>query len=165
MLKGVSPLLSPDLLKTIAEMGHGDEIVIGDCNFPAASMNARVVRADGHKATELLDAILKLFPLDSFVECPVSFMAVTPGTFDGQPASDQGERRGFDGEPPIWQEYKNIVKRNEGDVGIEYVERFAFYERAKKAFATVQTGEQALYACIILKKGVLLDASREAASS
>jgi len=143
MLKGISPILSPELLKTIAEMGHGDELVIGDCNFPAASMNARCVRADGHKATALLDALLKLFPLDSFVECPVSFMAVTPGTFEG--------------DPPIWEEYRKIIDANESGAGIEFVERFAFYERAKKAFATVQTGEQALYACVIIKKGVLID--------
>ncbi len=143
MLKGIPSILSPDLLKAIAEMGHGDELVIGDCNFPAITMNPRCIRADGHRATELLDAILKLFPLDSFVECPVSFMAVTPGTFEG--------------DPPIWEDYRRIVKENEGDVGIEFVERFQFYERAKKAFATVQTGEQALYACIILKKGVLID--------
>ncbi|MCL2539109.1 MAG: fucose isomerase [Oscillospiraceae bacterium] len=143
MLKGIPNILSPELLKTIAEMGHGDELVIGDCNFPAASMNARCVRADGHSAVALLDALLKLFPLDSFVECPVSFMAVTPGTFEG--------------DPPIWDEYKEVIEKNEGGARIEFVERFAFYERAKKAFATVQTGEQALYACIILKKGVLLD--------
>jgi len=142
MLKGISPILSPELLKTIAEMGHGDELVIGDCNFPAASMNNNCVRADGHRATELLDALLKLFPLDSFVECPVSFMAVTPGTFEG--------------EPPIWENYKRIIGKHEGGAGIEFVERFAFYERAKKAFATVQTGEQALYACVIIKKGVLI---------
>ena len=142
MLKGISPIISPELLKAIAEMGHGDELVIGDCNFPAVSVNTRCIRADGHKATELLDALLELFPLDSFVEFPVSFMAVTPGTFEG--------------DPPIWEDYKNIVKKHDGDAGIEYVERFAFYERARKAFATVQTGEQSLYACIILKKGVLL---------
>lgn len=143
MLKGIPSILSPELLKTIAEMGHGDELVIGDCNFPAAAMNTRCIRADGHRATGLLDALLKLFPLDSFVECPVSFMAVTPGTFEG--------------DPPIWEDYREIIKNYDSDAGIEYVERFAFYERAKKAFAVVQTGEQALYACIILKKGVLIE--------
>jgi len=143
MLKGIPPILSPELLKTIAEMGHGDDLVIGDCNFPAASMNARCVRADGHKATELLDAILQFFPLDTFVECPVSFMEVIPGTFDG--------------DPPIWDAYRRIIESRESGTKIEFVERFAFYERAKKAFATVQTSEQALYACLIIKKGVLVN--------
>lgn len=143
MLKGIPSIISPKLLKAIAEMGHADELVIGDCNFPAASMNKNCIRADGLEATALLDALLKLFPLDSFVECPVAFMAVTPGTFEG--------------DPPIWNDYRRIIKDNEGDINIEYIERFEFYERAKKAYATVQTGEQALYACIIIKKGVLID--------
>ena len=142
MLKGISPLLSPDLLKTIAEMGHGDELVIGDCNFPAASMNDRCIRADGHKVTDLLDAILSLFPLDTFVECPVSFMQVVPGTMDE--------------DPPVWEKYKEIIDKHDKNVKIEKIERFAFYERAKQAYATLATGETAFYACIILKKGTLI---------
>lgn len=141
MLKGISPLLSPELLKTIAEMGHGDEIVIGDCNFPAASMNKRCIRADGHKGTDILDAILQLLPLDAFVEAPVSLMAVMPGTLDG--------------EPPIWNEFRTIIEQYQPGTKIEMVERFDFYNRSQNAYATVATGESSLYACIILKKGTL----------
>lgn len=142
MLKGISPILSPELLKILAEMGHGDELVIGDCNFPAASMNARSVRADGLNATELLDAILALFPLDTFVEAPVTLMQVTPGTFEG--------------DPPVWAEFGKIVEKHQPGTKIEKIERFAFYERARKAYATLATTERALYACVIIKKGTLL---------
>ena len=142
MLKGISPILSPELLKILAEMGHGDELVIGDCNFPAQSMNARCVRADGLTATELLDAILALFPLDTFVEAPVTLMEVAPGTFDG--------------EPPVWGEFREIVEKHEPGTKFQTVERFAFYERAKNAYATLATTERALYACIIIKKGCLV---------
>lgn len=141
MLKGISPLLQPELLKVLAEMGHGDEIVIGDANFPAASMGKRCVRCDGHKVTELLDAILQLFPLDTFVEAPVTLMEVVPGT-----APD---------EPPIWKEFREVIDKYEPGKKIGFEERFAFYERSKQAFATIQTGETALYACVILKKGVI----------
>ena len=141
MLKGVSPLLSPDLLKTLAEMGHGDEIVIGDGNFPAAAMGKRCLRADGHGAAELLEAVLELFPLDSMVEAPVTLMAVVPGSMKG--------------DPPIWEEFKKIVERFEPGTKIGFEERFAFYDRARRAFATIQTGEGALYANVILAKGVI----------
>ena len=132
MLKGISPLLSPELLKVIAEMGHWDDLVLGDGKFPAASMNARCLRADGHKVTELLDAILRLFPLDSFVEAPVTLMAVVPGSMQG--------------DPPIWEEFRQIIARHEPKARIQFVERFAFYDLSRKAYATVQTGEGALYA-------------------
>jgi L-fucose mutarotase len=141
MLKGISTKLSPDLLKVIAEMGHGDELVIGDCNFPAASLGKRCIRADGLGGTEVLDAVLSLFPLDAFVEAPVTLMDVIPGTVEC--------------EPPIWNEYKEIVERWEPGTKIEWIDRFEFYERTKKAYATVATAERALYACIIIKKGVL----------
>lgn len=141
MLKGIPSILSPELLKTIAAMGHGDEIVIGDGNFPADSVNNRCVRADGHKVTDIVDAILKLFPLDIFAEYPVTLMSTTPGTIDG--------------DPPIWAKLEDIVNQNQQGVKIEKIDRFAFYERAKTAYATVATGETALYACIILKKGVV----------
>jgi L-fucose mutarotase len=141
MLKGISPKLSPDLLKIIAEMGHGDELVIGDCNFPAASMGKRCVRADGLSGTDVLDAVLSLFPLDAYVDAPVTLMQVVPGSNDS--------------EPPIWDEYKGIVEKYEPGTKIEWIERFAFYDRAKNAYATVATAERALYACIIIKKGVL----------
>lgn len=141
MLKGISPLLSPDLLKTIAEMGHGDELVIGDGNFPASSMNQRCIRCDGHGVPELLDAILQLLPLDDFVEAPVTLMEVVPGSM---PA-----------DPPIWDEYRRIIKKHEPNAKIGFTDRFAFYDQSRKAFATVQTGETSLYACVILKKGVI----------
>lgn len=140
MLKNISPIISPELLKILMEMGHGDEIVIGDGNFPAASMAQRLVRLDGHGVPEILDAVLKLMPLDTYVECPVALMD-----------------NGADGEePPIWNEYKKIVTENEGEKNFKLEDRFAFYERAKKAYAVVATGETAIYANIILKKGVVI---------
>ncbi len=141
MLKGISTLLSPDLLRVLAAMGHGDEIVIGDGNFPADSMGKRCIRADGHGANELLDAILQVLPLDEFVEAPVTLMQVVPGSLPG--------------DPPIWSEFRKTVNRYEPGVKIGFEERFAFYERSKKAYATIQTGESALYACVILTKGVI----------
>ena len=141
MLKGISPLISPELLKILMEMGHGDEIVIADGNFPAASIAQRLVRSDGNGVSELLGAILKLFPLDQYVEQPVALMAVVPGD---------------NYQPTIWEEYRNIVHQCEAQfTDFEYVERFAFYERARKAYAVVASSEKALYANIILKKGVV----------
>ena len=140
MLKGISSVLSPELLKILMEMGHGDELVIGDGNFPAASCSQRLVRLDGHGVCEILDGILRLFPLDTYVDAPVALMAVAPG--DSY-------------EPTIWPEYEKIIRQREGDFAIEKIERFAFYERAKKAYAIVASGESALYANIILKKGVV----------
>ena len=140
MLKGISPILSPELLKILMEMGHGDEITIGDGNFPAASMAKRLVRLDGHGVTEILDAILKLFPLDTYVEKPVALMQIVPGD---------------NVDPVIWKDYERVIKDNEGEKEIEHIERFAFYERAKQSYCIVATGESALYANIILKKGVV----------
>ena len=142
MLKGISPLLNPELLKILAAMGHGDEIVIGDGNFPADSLCKRCVRCDGHSVPELLDAILQLFPLDDFVAEPVTQMEVVPGSLP-------------EGEPPIWSEFKQIIDKHEPGAKIGFCERFEFYERSKRAYATIQTGERALYACVILKKGVI----------
>lgn len=123
------------------EMGHGDEIVIADGNFPAASIAQRLIRSDGNNVTELLDAILTFFPLDTFVEFPVALMSVVPGD---------------NYKPVIWEEYRNIIKNyDENFKDFEYVERHAFYERAKKAYAVISTSEMALYANIILKKGVV----------
>ncbi len=141
MLKGISPLLSPELLKVLAEMGHGDELVIGDANFPAQSMGQRCVREDGHGGVALLDAILSLFPLDTFVDAPVTLMQVVPGTLDG--------------DPPIWKDFHATVAKHQPGTAIAQIERFAFYDRARKAYACIATGERSLYACIILKKGVL----------
>lgn len=141
MLKGIPSIIPPELLKILMEMGHGDEIVIGDGNFPAAGIAKRLVRCDGHSVPAILDAILKLMPLDTYVDAPVALMEVVPG----DPVV-----------PVIWDEYREIIKKYQ-DVKIEYVERFAFYDRAKEAYAVVTTGETALYANVILKKGVVIE--------
>lgn len=140
MLKGISPILSPELLKILMEMGHGDELCIGDGNFPAASIAQRLVRLDGLGVTEILDAILALFPLDTYVDAPVTLMQVVPGD---------------NVDPVIWKDYEKIIRKHEGDKKIENIGRFEFYDRAKKCYAVVATGESALYANIILKKGVV----------
>lgn len=140
MLKGIPSIISPKLLKIMMEMGHGDEIVIGDGNFPGKSINANCVRCDGHNVPELLEAMLKLFPLDTYAK-PVYIMEKVPGDTV---------------ETPIWDEYRKLVKPYTNEE-LEQVERFAFYERAKKAYAVVMTGETALYANIILKKGVVTE--------
>lgn len=145
MLKGIPKILSPELLKVLCEMGHSDRIVIGDGNFPAESMgkDAIVIRMDGHGACEVLEAILQVFPLDTYVEKPVSLMQVMPG--------DKVET-------PIWAEYeKKVAAADErGGNAIGQIERFAFYEEAKKAYAIIATGESALYANVMLQKGVVV---------
>ena len=141
MLKNIPKILSPEMVKTLMEMGHGDEIVIADGNFPAETYGKRVVRCDGHGVSELLDAIMQLFPLDTYTDKPVMLMEVVKG----DPVV-----------PTIWDEYKNIINKYEPEnCKIEMIERFAFYERAKTAYAVVATGEEAIYANIILKKGVV----------
>ena len=144
MLKNIPPILSPELLKVLCEMGHSDRIVIADGNFPAESMgkNAIVIRADGHGVPELLDAILKLFPLDTYVEKPVSLMQVM---------------KGDNAKTPIWDTYKEIVSKydDRGTKAIGEIERFEFYEQAKTAYAIIATGETAIYANIMLQKGVV----------
>jgi len=147
MLKGIPSILSPELLKVLMEMGHGDEIVIADGNFPAASIAQRLIRLDGHSVLPVLEAILALFPLDSYVERAVGLMQVVEGDTT---------------QTPIWDEYRRILKSSsESDnfEDFEYIERFAFYERAKKAYAVITTSESALYANIILKKGCVKAAS------
>lgn len=144
MLKGISPLISPALLKALCEMGHGDELVIADGNFPAESIgkNAVVIRADGHGAAEILDAVLQLIPLDTYVGKPVALMEVVPG--DNCPA------------PAVWEKYRKILGKHEPQHSdIQMMERFAFYERAKNAYLIIATGETAIYANILLKKGVV----------
>lgn len=143
MLKGISPLLSPELLKVLCEMGHGDELVIADGNFPAESIgkNAIVIRADGHSVPEMLDAILQLIPLDQYVDQPAALMKVVPG----DPVV-----------PVIWDEYRALLKKHGEDPDkVEMMERFAFYDRAKNAYAVIATGETAIYANVLLKKGVV----------
>lgn len=143
MLKGIPALLSPELLKILCEMGHGDEIVIGDANFPGSSLCDRVVRMDGHGVPEILDAILTLMPLDQYVDHPAGLMQVVPG--------DQTQT-------PIWDTYRQILAKHEarGANCLEEIERFAFYDRVKaKSYAVIMSGEKATYANIILKKGVI----------
>lgn len=145
MLKRIPSILSPELLKILMEMGHGDELVIGDGNFPAASTAQRLIRLDGHGVPEILDAIMQLYPLDQFEDQRAFLMEVVPG------ALGSGER-----EPEIWATYRQIIARYEADFpGFGHLERFSFYKRAKQAYAIIATGEQALYANIILKKGVI----------
>jgi len=144
VLKNIPAIISPELLKVLCEMGHSDRIVLADANFPAESMgkNAIVIRCDGHKMPELLEAVLTLFPLDSYVKSPVMLMEVMPGD---------------NAETPIWEVYKQIIARHDsrGAEAIGTTERFAFYEEAKKAYAIIATGEKALYANIMLQKGVI----------
>lgn len=146
MLKNIPQILSPELLKVLCEMGHSDRIVIADGNFPAKSMgkNAKVIRYDGHGIPELLDAILKVFPLDIYVDKPVNLMEVMPGDTV---------------KTPIWDIYKEIVAKYDerGDKVIGNIERFFFYEQAKTAYAIIATGEKALYANIMLQKGVVVE--------
>jgi L-fucose mutarotase len=140
MLKGISPMVSPELLLTLARMGHGDEIVLADAHFPGESVNARVIRADGLRIAALLDAVLPLFELDSYVERPLAMMAAVEGdTLD----------------PEVERTYMQAVRRHvPGAAAPERIERFAFYERARAAFAVVMTGETAQYGNIFLKKGI-----------
>jgi L-fucose mutarotase len=138
VLKNIPKILSPELLKILCEMGHGDEIIIADGNFPAASIAQRLIRLDGHNVPEVLEAVLELFPLDHY-EKPVHLMAKIPGdTVDTS----------------IWKVYEEILAKH-SDQKVEYLERYAFYERAKKAFAVIATSESAQYANIMLKKGIV----------
>jgi len=148
-LKGIPRILSPELLKVLAEMGHGDELVIADCNFPATSVaeaqpHKRLINMDGHGGCDVLKAIMHLFPLDQYVPLPAAIMK--------RVACDEESNLAV----PIWDDYRAILQQAENkQINIEQVERFAFYERAKKAFAVVATGEQAQYANIIIKKGCI----------
>jgi L-fucose mutarotase len=144
MLKGIPAIISPELLKVLCEMGHGDRIVIADGNFPSESVgkNAIVIRCDGHGVPELLDAILELFPLDTYVEKPATLMEIVKGDTV---------------ETPIWDTYREIITKHDprGQDTVTNIERFAFYEEAKKAYAIIATSEKALYANIMLQKGVV----------
>jgi L-fucose mutarotase len=140
MLKGISPLISPELLEVLARMGHGDEIVLADAHFPGETFNKRVLRADGLRIAGLLEAILPLFELDTYVDAPLIMMAAV-----------EGDRL----DPQVESGYMNsIVKTNPRVAPIKRIDRFAFYERTRSAFAVVMTGETAKYGNIILKKGV-----------
>ncbi|MDR1130272.1 MAG: hypothetical protein LBK96_04760 [Prevotellaceae bacterium] len=139
MLKGISPLISPELLKVLSEMGHGDEIVFGDSNFPAASHAQRLVRADGHSITALLDAVLPLFPLDYAVDYSAVLMVF------------RGDR-----EPAVWSRYAEIMKLYpDGDKQFLTLPKPQFYERAKNAHCIVSTSESEGFANLIVRKGVV----------
>ena len=140
MLVGISSLLSPELLSVLYRMGHGDEIVLADAHFPGETFNERVIRADGLGVADLLDAILPLLVLDSYAESPVMMMDAVPGD---------------ELDPAVEKSYREAIDRHWPDTpAIACIERFAFYERTKSAFAVVMTGETAKYGNIILKKGV-----------
>jgi L-fucose mutarotase len=141
MLKGLDPLLNADLLHVLRSMGHGDELVIVDANFPAATIGRRVVPLDGVSATRALEAVLSVMPLDDFVAEPCARMQVVD-----DPAAV----------PAICEEFKTIIDRAEGGrFPLASIERFAFYERARQAFALVRTGETRLYGNVLLKMGVI----------
>jgi L-fucose mutarotase len=141
MLKGLDPLLSADLLQVLRAMGHGDELAIVDANFPAATMGRRLVRLDGVSATRALEAVLTLMPLDDFVDEPCARMQVVDDP---------------DAVPEVCQEFQKIIDAAEGGrFRLGRIERFAFYERARQAFALVQTGETRLYGNVLLKMGVI----------
>ncbi|POF34222.1 RbsD/FucU family protein [Roseibium marinum] len=141
MLRGLNPLLSPDLLHALAAMGHGNDIVIADANFPAHSNGQRVVRLDGVTATAALEAVLQVLPLDTFVPEPALTMQVV-----GNPSEV----------PPVVAEFQKIVdERADIPVKIGGLERHAFYQRSREAFVILQTGETRLYGNILLKKGVI----------
>lgn len=141
MLKNIPKILSPELLKVLCEMGHGDEIVIADCNFPSASKARILIRADGISSCEILDAVLQLFPLDQYDDNNFVLMEKCSGD---------------NADTSIWDTYKSILKKYEPNASITFEERFDYYSRAEKAYAIVATGEESQYANIILKKGCVL---------
>ena len=147
MLKNIPSILSPELLKVLSEMGHSDRICIGDGNFPGTAMakagDAVILRADGHGVPEILDAILQVFPLDAYTDTPVMLM--------------EKMERDRDLDIPVWDEYKKIVAKydDRGEAAVGAYERFEFYEQAKKCYCILQTGETAIYANVILQKGVV----------
>ena len=143
MLKGIPSIISPELLKILCEMGHTDELTIGDGNFPGHTYGKKVIRLDGHGVPEILDAILQLFPLDTYVDHPVTLMGVVPGD---------------DVKTPIWDKYKEIVAKHDerGSACFEEIDKWDFYDRTKNhSSVVIMTGESELYANIILKKGVV----------
>jgi len=140
MLKNLDPILSAPLLAALKEMGHGDEIAVVDTNFPAYAMNGRVLHMPGIAATRVVEAILSLMPLDTFVAAPAATMAQVDGK----------------GPPAIFAEFQAACDKAEGrKVKVEEIDRFAFYERVKKCYALVHSGERRLYGNILLKKGVI----------
>ncbi|UQZ33061.1 L-fucose mutarotase [Paenibacillus sp. PK3_47] len=145
MLKKIPKLLSPELVRVLMEMGHGDELVLADANFPGHALHTRVIRYDGVGIPALLDAILELLPLDHYAPHQAAFMAVV----DGDPTV-----------PEIWSTYEDILAKHDGEAAVEHEERFAFYNRSKESYAIVVTGEEALYGNVIIKKGVVKPGDR-----
>ncbi|WP_438434071.1 RbsD/FucU family protein [Gorillibacterium sp. sgz500922] len=139
MLKKIPKQLPPELVKRMMEMGHGDELVLADANFPGHALHSCVVRCDGIGVPELMQAVLELMPLDHYAPHQAARMAVVPG----------------DSAPAIWEEYRRILAEYDAEASIGEEERFAFYERARSAYVVVLTGEQAPYGNLILKKGVV----------
>lgn len=140
MLKGISPLISPELLSTLARMGHGDEIILADAHFPGETFNKHVIRADGLGIPDLLTAILPLFELDAYVPHPLVMMAAVEGD---------------ELDPSVEKSYLKSIRETNPDIQqIERIDRFEFYDRAKESFAVIMTGETAKYGNILLKKGV-----------
>ncbi|GHT95057.1 fucose isomerase [Spirochaetia bacterium] len=143
MLKGIPKILSPELLKILMEMGHGDELLLADGNYPRLGLPERVVRSDKCGVTELLDAILRFFPLDSYVPNPVILMAVLPD----DPYI-----------PEIWQQYRDTISTYDPKGARELaINKYDFYKQGARAYAAIATGETALYANVIIKKGVVLE--------
>jgi L-fucose mutarotase len=140
MLIGISPLVGPDLLATLSRMGHGDELVLADAHFPAESIGRRVLRADGLRIADLLDGILPLFAIDSYVQDPIAMMAAV-----------EGDRV----DPAVHARYRAVIERHHPHARpTVFLPRFAFYDRARQAFAVVATGETATYANLLIAKGV-----------
>lgn len=143
MLKGVNKLVSPELIKTLCEMGHGDEIVIADANFPSENFGKRVIRADGIDGAAMLDAVLSLIPLDTYSDPNFVLMQLMD--------CDVGKI-----DPVIWKEYAAVAAKHDKNVKTGNIDRFEFYKRAQNAYAVIATGEEAVYANILLKKGVIV---------
>lgn len=147
MLLGIPKILSPEIIATLCEMGHSDVIVIGDANFPgkrfAVEGNCKFLRADGISGTDLLDAVLSVIPCDSYAEHPVKLM--------------QTMKCDRNLEIPIWDEYKKIVAKHDarGEKAIGFLDRFDFYDEAKKSYCIIQSGEEAIYANVMIQKGVI----------
>lgn len=144
MLKNIPKRLSPELVKTLMEMGHGDEILLADANYPANTNHDHVIRADDLTVLDLLQDILVLMPLDSYADYQAIVQEVVPG-----------DEHVPNGEPPVWHQYRTEIAKSFSDYQFKSLERFEFYEHSKQCFAIVQTGDQALYGNLILKKGVI----------
>lgn len=138
MLKKIPTIMSPEAVRLMMEMGHGDTLLIADANYPATTNNPRVVRADGHKLTDLLSAVMELFPLDAVVDAPVTLMATADGST-----------------PPVWEEFRTIITEAGDDREFTSIERFDFYEAGAKAAGIIQSGDTALYGNILLQKGTI----------